>query len=93
MCFLSTLKSNFDLFVSICYKLIRNAEIVGLEDFEMKIDQIAATENEVSHDGIGVVKKDDDSDWITNLYRQFNDPISSTINISEIPKNSSSYMR
>ena len=59
----------------------------------MKIDQIAAAENEVSNNGIGVPKMNDDSDWITNLYRQFNDPISSTTNITETPKNNSSYFR
>ena len=93
MCFLTKLKSSFDLLVSISYKIIGNDEIVGLEDFELKIDQIAAAENEVSNDGIGVAKKDDDSDWITNLYRQFNDQVPSNTNISEIPKNSSSYLR
>ena len=88
-----TLKSSFDPFVDIDYKVIRNAEIVGLEDFEMKIDQIAAAENEVSNNGIGVPKMNDDSDWITNLYRQFNDPMSSTTNITATPKNNSSYFR
>lgn len=75
-------------FVTTDYKIIENPDIVGLEDFEMKIDQIAKSENYVSN-GIGVGKNDDDSDWITNLYRQFNDPMLSSTNISEVPQNGS----
>ena len=42
----------------------------------MKIDQIAATENGLSNKLGATIKDDDDSNWITKLYRQFNDPIS-----------------
>ena len=70
------------------YKILKNPEFVGLEDFEMKIDQIAKSEHEVPN-GKGVGKNDDDSDWITNLYRQFNDPMLSSMNTSEVPQNGS----
>ena len=79
-----TLKSSFDPFVDIDYKVIRNAEIVGLEDFEMKIDQIAATENSGMLDEIKANKRSVDDDWITNLYRQFNDPLSEDVESNDV---------
>ena len=54
----------------IIYQFERNVNDLGLEDFELKIDQIAAAES-----GLSVspwTSMDEDADWITSLYRKFN---------------------
>ena len=48
-----------------------NFNILGLEDFERKIDQIAANEKLLANQ-IDIDTTSDDTDWITNLYRRFN---------------------
>ena len=48
----------------------RNVTDLGLEDFELKIDQIAAAESGLSISPWTSI--DEDADWITSLYRQFN---------------------
>ena len=55
---------------------MRTFNLLGLEDFEMKIDQIALKENGKDSDEIRSNKRSADDDWITNLYHHFNDPLS-----------------
>ena len=50
----------------------------------MKIDQIAATENSGMSDEIKANKRSVDDDWITNLYRQFNDPLSEDVESNDV---------
>ena len=52
------------------YKFERIVNDLGLEDFELKIDQIAAAESGLSMSPWTSI--DEDADWITSLYRQFN---------------------
>ena len=64
----------------LCLKLKNErifSKFVGLEDFEMKIDQIAGKESGAKSEGIRANKRSADDDWIANLYHQFNDPLSS----------------
>ena len=68
----------------------RNIKIVGLEDFELKIDQIAANENGISNNHNDRINDEDNaSNWITQLYRQYNDDPIST---DEIENNTSSIL-
>ena len=52
------------------YKFERIVNDLGLEDFELKIDQIAAAESGLSISPWTSI--DEDADWITSLYRKFN---------------------
>ena len=68
----------------------RNIKIVGLEDFELKIDQIAANENGLSNNLKDSINDEDNaSNWITQLYRRYNDDPIST---DEIENNTSSIL-
>ena len=66
---------------------MRAFNLLGLEDFEMKIDQIALKENGEESDEIRSNKRSADDDWITNLYHQFNHPLSSNedFDANEVP--------
>ena len=51
----------------------------------MKIDQIAANENNSGKtNGSKANKRLVDVDWITNLYRQFNDPLSEDVESNDV---------
>ena len=58
-------------------RTFKTFNLLGLEDFEMKIDQIALKENGETSNEIKSNKRSADDDWITNLYHQFNHPLSS----------------
>ena len=60
-------------YIHVCidiYKFERIVNDLGLEDFELKIDQIAAAESGLSISPWTSI--DEDADWITALYRKFN---------------------
>ena len=60
-------------YIHVCidiYKFERIVNDLGLEDFELKIDQIAAAESGLSISPWTSI--DEDADWITSLYRKFN---------------------
>ena len=73
------------------YKFERIVNDLGLEDFELKIDQIAAAESGLSSSPWTSI--DEDADWITSLYRKFNTQLLSSFqdtdgpsDISHLPK-------
>ena len=50
-----------------------NLITLGLEDFEIKIDQITAKENDIFNETY-TPDKNGDVDWISKLYRKFKNP-------------------